>query len=98
MGSNTLLLTVNGSSGISNITPATINIALFPNPVENDLHLLFDQELEGQLIIRNVLGSICYGQTVKGKSCIVPLSFAAGFYELEIISKNGVGRTSFLKK
>jgi hypothetical protein len=44
------------------------------------------------------LGSICYGQTVKGKSCIVPLSFAAGFYELEIISKNGVGRTSFLKK
>lgn len=96
--SNALTITITNPSNVPNHLHNNISMTLFPNPVENDLRLEFDRFIEGQLTIHNVLGSNCFSQSFQGKNLMINMSLASGVYELEIISKEGVGRTKFIKK
>lgn len=96
--SNALTLTVNGSSGILNNSLPEISISVFPNPVVKEINIDLGSVFEGQLILRNMVGTNCFSQFIQGKSFTINPPLATGVYELVIISKNGVGRTKFIKQ
>lgn len=73
------------------------NIVIFPNPVDNILHIQSDMNIES-VEIRNVFGQILYKQQIFNANCDINVSsFASGIYFICVKNENGITAIKFLK-
>ena len=73
------------------------NIAIFPNPVDNLLHIQSDMNIES-VEIRNVFGQVLYQKEMSNKYFDINVSsFASGIYFICIKNENGITAIKFMK-
>ncbi|MCX7696820.1 MAG: C25 family cysteine peptidase [Bacteroidales bacterium] len=75
-------------SGISNFNP-NIPCIIYPNPVSDQLHIYFQNSINGLILIRDLTGKIIYLSTIEQKHMTIPVnSWNEGLYLIHVQSEN----------
>jgi hypothetical protein len=77
------------------------NIALFPNPANNEIKVISNQLSVNSIEIYNMLGDRIYGSTItdnQSQFIINIVNFPNGVYVVEVKTECGIGVEKFVKQ
>lgn len=84
------------SAGINNSTVSTFK--LYPNPVQNELFIDFENEQIKEINILDLSGKMVWSSTNKNIKSINVSDLSQGVYILKVHSENGVASNRFVKQ
>ena len=92
-----------GTTGIVNAPKGLESFQLYPNPVEDDIHVkaLLENAEDFEISIVNVLGQKVYAEKFAQKELFLSIGFGAfpaGTYFLSLTTADGIQTESFVKK